>query len=320
MNGLLLTLPVALPFTAGLLSYFIRFPSKRAQNLWYGGIICLTTALAWLAILLVGEERVTLLHFTDTLTIALRCDGAARLFAALSATLWPFTALYACDYMRHEKHLAMFWSFFTASFGVTLGIAFSANHADDVSLLRAAHPRDAPARHAAHDRRGQGRGHQIPTLLHVRRGAGVHRARLSHPARCAGVRPRRASDSGERRGSVDAAAGVRARVRGLRRQGGALAAARVAARGGRRAHPRHGAAARGGRREGGRLRLHPPCLLQLRHGAAARHMGADGLHRPRAGHDSLWLVHVAQAAALQAPALPTPRSRTCRTFSSPPCS
>ena len=49
MNGLLLTLPVALPFTAGLLSYFIRFPSKRAQNLWYGGIICLTTALAWLA-------------------------------------------------------------------------------------------------------------------------------------------------------------------------------------------------------------------------------------------------------------------------------
>ena len=127
MNGLLLTLPVALPFTAGLLSYFIRFPSKRAQNLWYGGIICLTTALAWLAILLVGEERVTLLHFTDTLTIALRCDGAARLFAALSATLWPFTALYACDYMRHEKHLAMFWSFFTASFGVTLGIAFSAN-------------------------------------------------------------------------------------------------------------------------------------------------------------------------------------------------
>ena len=127
MNGLLLTLPVALPFTAGLLSYFIRFPSKRAQNLWYGGIICLTTALAWLAILLVGEERVTLLHFTDTLTIALRCDGASRLFAALSATLWPFTALYACDYMRHEKHLAMFWSFFTASFGVTLGIAFSAN-------------------------------------------------------------------------------------------------------------------------------------------------------------------------------------------------
>ena len=127
MNGLLLTLPVALPFTAGLLSYFIRFPSKRAQDLWYGGIICLTTALAWLAILLVGEERVTLLHFTDTLTIALRCDGAARLFAALSATLWPFTALYACDYMRHEKHLAMFWSFFTASFGVTLGIAFSAN-------------------------------------------------------------------------------------------------------------------------------------------------------------------------------------------------
>lgn len=175
MNGLLLTLPVALPFTAGLLSYFIRFPSKRAQNLWYGGIICLTTALAWLAILLVGEERVTLLHFTDTLTIALRCDGPRACLRPSRPRSGRFTALYACDYMRHEKHLAMFWSFFTASFGVTLGIAFSANMLTDVSLLRAAYPRDAPARHAAHDRRGQGRGHQIPALLHVRRGAGVHR-------------------------------------------------------------------------------------------------------------------------------------------------
>ena len=35
--------------------------------------------------------------------------------------------LYGFDYMRREKHLHMFWAFFTASFGVTLGIAFPAN-------------------------------------------------------------------------------------------------------------------------------------------------------------------------------------------------
>ena len=93
MNGLLLTLPVALPFTAGLLSYFIRFPSKHAQNLWYGGIICLTTALAWLAILLVGEERVTLLHFTDTLTIAALRRGRAPVCGPLSHALAVHGAL-----------------------------------------------------------------------------------------------------------------------------------------------------------------------------------------------------------------------------------
>ena len=35
--------------------------------------------------------------------------------------------LYAFDYMSHEKHLSMFWSFFTVSFGVTLGVAFAGN-------------------------------------------------------------------------------------------------------------------------------------------------------------------------------------------------
>lgn len=54
-------------------------------------------------------------------------DGASRLFAGLAATLWPFTMLYAFDYMSHEKHLSMFWSFFTVSFGVTLGVAFAGN-------------------------------------------------------------------------------------------------------------------------------------------------------------------------------------------------
>ena len=54
-------------------------------------------------------------------------DGAAKLFAGLSASLWPFTMVYAWDYMKHEGHKPMFWAFFTASFGVTLGIAFAAN-------------------------------------------------------------------------------------------------------------------------------------------------------------------------------------------------
>ena len=35
--------------------------------------------------------------------------------------------VYAWDYMKHEGHKPMFWAFFTASFGVTLGIAFAAN-------------------------------------------------------------------------------------------------------------------------------------------------------------------------------------------------
>ena len=127
MNGLYLTLPIFLPLVGGLVSYLIRFPNSRSRHLFYGVLICLTSAVTWFSILRCGSESFQLLRFTEELTLTLRMDGASRLFAGLAATLWPFTMLYAFDYMSHEKHLSMFWSFFTVSFGVTLGVAFAGN-------------------------------------------------------------------------------------------------------------------------------------------------------------------------------------------------
>ena len=127
MNGILLCLPVFLPIVAGLAAYFLPFRTDRARHTLYAVIIGLTTVLAWAAILQCDGSAFTFLRFTDTLHFTLRMDGAAKLFAGLSASLWPFTMVYAWDYMKHEGHKPMFWAFFTASFGVTLGIAFAAN-------------------------------------------------------------------------------------------------------------------------------------------------------------------------------------------------
>ena len=127
MNGILLCLPVFLPIVAGLAAYFIPFRTDRARCALYAVIIGATTVLAWLAILQCDGSTFTFLRFTDSLHFTLRMDGAAKLFAGLSASLWPFTMVYAWDYMKHEGHKPMFWAFFTASFGVTLGIAFAAN-------------------------------------------------------------------------------------------------------------------------------------------------------------------------------------------------
>lgn len=127
MDMTLFCLPVFLPLVLGLLGLIVPFSGEKPRRLYYGTLICLTTVLAWAAILNLGGAEVTLLPFTDTLTLAFRMDGAARIFAGLSASLWPFTMVYAFDYMRHEGHLPMFWAFFTAAFGITLGIAFAAN-------------------------------------------------------------------------------------------------------------------------------------------------------------------------------------------------
>ena len=49
MNGLYLTLPIFLPLVGGLVSYLIRFPSTRSRHLFYGVLVCLTSAVKWLS-------------------------------------------------------------------------------------------------------------------------------------------------------------------------------------------------------------------------------------------------------------------------------
>ena len=112
MNGMYLCLPVFLPIVAGMAGYLIKFGRESTRRLYYGVVICLTTALAWFAILRCDGSGFTLLQFTDKLTLTLRMDGASRIFAGLSATLWPFTMVYAYDYMKRFCGLAFLIEFY----------------------------------------------------------------------------------------------------------------------------------------------------------------------------------------------------------------
>ena len=127
MNELFLILPVLFPILMGFLGYILRFKSNKVRVGYYTSVITLTTVFVWILIFLCGDGTLTLLQFTDSLKLSLRLDGAGKIFAALSSALWPLTAVYASDYMSHEKHKGMFWCFFTVSFGVTMGIAMAAN-------------------------------------------------------------------------------------------------------------------------------------------------------------------------------------------------
>lgn len=123
----LLCITVFLPIGAGLLGLALPFPTERARRWYHCGLIALTAVLAWAAILRLGGDTYTLFRFSPGLSFAFRLDGAGRLFAGLAAALWPFTTVYALDYMSHEGHPGLFWAFFTAAFGITMGIAFAAD-------------------------------------------------------------------------------------------------------------------------------------------------------------------------------------------------
>lgn len=127
MNELFLLIPVFLPLVLGAVSYFVPFRAPEHRNAYVMVSLLVSAATVWVAALTVPETTLPILQFTDQLSFSLRLDGAGRLFSCLSATLWPLTALYAFDYMKHEGHHAMFYCFFTMSFGTAMGIAMAEN-------------------------------------------------------------------------------------------------------------------------------------------------------------------------------------------------
>ena len=57
----------------------------------------------------------------------MKIDGMSMVFAGLISVLWPIATLYSFEYMSTEEREQPFFMFYTMTYGVTLGIAFSAN-------------------------------------------------------------------------------------------------------------------------------------------------------------------------------------------------
>lgn len=127
MNAYFLLAVIFLPIIGGLLLYPLRRVSFRTVKLYTAALTLLTSVLTWALILTCEEDAAELLRFADSLVLRLRFDGLGRFFAGIIATLWPLTVLYGFEYMEHEERLSTFFAFFTAAFGVTLGISMSGN-------------------------------------------------------------------------------------------------------------------------------------------------------------------------------------------------
>ena len=123
----MLAVSIALPLLAGALLPVFRWKTPAARNAYVLLMTVLTSLLLGWALTQPANGAVDLLRFTDRLTLSLRADGLGRLFAVLVAVLWPLTTLYAVEYMQEHPKQDSFFAFFLMSYGVTLGIALSAN-------------------------------------------------------------------------------------------------------------------------------------------------------------------------------------------------
>ena len=121
-------LPVILfPILSGALMQVFRIRSRRAVRIYTGIVTLLTSVFAWLLILRADDQAKVLLQFTRDFTFMLRFDALGRFFAGIIATLWPLTVCYAFEYLEDDPRQGVFFTWFTISYGVTLGISMAGN-------------------------------------------------------------------------------------------------------------------------------------------------------------------------------------------------
>lgn len=129
MNYLYL-LPILFPAVAALLIYLL--PESRLKS---GKALFMTATLINSALMLFlvifPQEKLVLFDYGKDLGVSLSLsfclDGPGRFFASLVSLLWPFALLYAFGYMENTEKQPVFYLFYTVSFGMTCGVALSAN-------------------------------------------------------------------------------------------------------------------------------------------------------------------------------------------------
>lgn len=118
---------VLFPILSGLALLLSRTEDRTKRERWVIGTAVVTAGLGISAVLTGYGTRMELVRFTKTLSLTLGVDGLAAIFAVMVSILWVIASFYALEYMKHEGSETRFFAFFLASFGVTLGVAFSAN-------------------------------------------------------------------------------------------------------------------------------------------------------------------------------------------------
>lgn len=123
----MIILVILIPIIAGALVPMLSFKKRWHMEVFLESAVILNSILVWYLLQHHSDSTFLLAHFTGDLSICFKVDGMGMVFAGLVSALWPFATLYAFEYMTKEEHEKIFFLFYTMTYGITLGIALSAN-------------------------------------------------------------------------------------------------------------------------------------------------------------------------------------------------
>jgi multicomponent Na+:H+ antiporter subunit D len=125
MNASILGIVILLPILAGILVPVLPFKNRRQMMIYIEAAVLINSILVIWTLLHRPAEALVVIRYTGNLSLSFRLDELGTVFAAIVSLLWPLATLYSFEYMKHEEHEKIFFMFYTATFGVTLGIAFA---------------------------------------------------------------------------------------------------------------------------------------------------------------------------------------------------
>ncbi|MDD5901021.1 MAG: proton-conducting transporter membrane subunit [Lachnospiraceae bacterium] len=128
MNQYWILLPIVTPILLGACIPLFHFENAKTRRRYVGGVTVLNTLLMFLVMFLLRPQgELMLLNMAGKLSISFHMDGMGCVFGSLVAVLWPIATFYAFEYMKHEGKENTFFTFYTMTYGITVGIAFAAN-------------------------------------------------------------------------------------------------------------------------------------------------------------------------------------------------
>ena len=127
MKAIVLLLPVLIPFLSGIVLFFAPFQRSGMRDRFTAVTVLINSLVIPFLLFTRPSDVLRLIPLSENISLSLRLDGLGSVFLALIAFLWPLATFYSFEYMEHEEHLSRFFAFYTMCYGITAGVALSAN-------------------------------------------------------------------------------------------------------------------------------------------------------------------------------------------------
>lgn len=123
-----LLFPVVFPIVMGALVQPLKLHDRKKREIYVAATVIINFLMVLFnALILPDGTHLTLVYINRIVDFSLQIDGMSRLISIIAGFLWCTAAFYSFEYIKHEGRDERYFTFFTATIGVLIGISYSAN-------------------------------------------------------------------------------------------------------------------------------------------------------------------------------------------------